>query len=126
MKLFREPGPDNISKFEEKVQDWYKGLLVNLKELGLDLNPVESVFLKQTIRDVFNENDEIVKAQSNSDKSTLDAMWTYQEIFDRFFLHFYGVNRINYLNGVEPEKLDKASHDFYEYIKMVREKRELI
>ena len=117
--MFRESGPQSNIKFEEKVKKWYQEVLTELEDDNFKVTPAESVFLRQTIRDVFNENDKIMEDCEKSGKKTWDAMATYPEIFDRFFWHFYGINLPEYYKsvGIEtPEDIKKATKDLYKYV----------
>jgi hypothetical protein len=81
--------------------------------------------LRQTIRDVFNENDFLIKSSQKSGKESMDLMWTYPEIFKRFFWHFYGININEYFRNTEEEYQKDAERDLFRYVQKLKENSEL-
>jgi len=126
-ELFKEPGPEGVKKYEEKVKEWHKEIIANLKRDGFEPTPAEAIFLRQTIRECFNEDDKTTLSTEKTGGSSMDCLFTYPEIFERFFWHFYGINISEYLRGIKPEYQDQARKDMYRYIqKKLRTDRELV
>ena len=94
---------------------------------GFEVTPAEATFLKQTIRDIFNENDKIEEEAKKSGKETMDLIFTYPEIFERFFWHYYGINLHEYLRHMPQNDQKKARLDLYKYVQeKLRKDMELI
>ena len=126
-ELFKETGPEGAIKYEEKVKKYYQEVLEDLRKNGFEPTPAEAIFLKQTIRECFDENDKIAISKDQTGKSNMDSLWTYPEIFERFFWHFYGINVSEYIRGIKPECQDQAQNDMYKYVQeKLRKNRELI
>lgn len=127
MSPFREAGPEGAAKYEEKVKKWYQEILADLRRNGFEPSPAEAVFLRQTIRECFDENDRIEQIDKETGKESMDYLFTYPEIFERFFLHYYGVNVSEYLRGIKPEYQKQAKRDLYKYLQeKLRKDREII
>ena len=57
----------------------------------------------------------------------MELLFTYPEIFERFFWHYYGVNICEYLNGIKKEYQKQAKKDLYKFLQeKLRKDRELI
>jgi hypothetical protein len=127
MSPFKEACPEGAAKYEEKVKQWYQEILKDLCRNGFEPTPAEAVFLRQTIRECFDENDRTEQWEKETGKESMDYLWTYPEIFERFFLHYYGVNVSEYLRGINPEYQQQAKKDLYRYVQeKLRKDRELI
>ena len=123
-----ERGPQINTDFEKKVGTFYLEIINNFKNYGFDVTPSEAVFLKQITRDVLRGNDEAMEVFKKTGNS-LDFMFTYKEIIERFFVQYYGVSYVSYIDSVESlnvEEKKKARRDFFEHIKNLRKDRELI
>jgi hypothetical protein len=84
------------------------------------VTPAEAVFLRQTIRDVLKGNNK-VKSES------MDRIFTYPEIFERFFFHYYGINLSEYYKNIKEKDFEKSRNDLYKYVQeKLRKDRELI
>jgi hypothetical protein len=121
----KELGPKSNIEFEENVKKWYQEVLSDLKRGGFEVTPAEAVFLRQTIRDVFEENDKI------TNKESMDRLFSYPEIMSRFFWQYYGINLREYFNEADGAKEGKESkkqeEDLFKYVQeKLRKDRELI
>lgn len=125
--MFKEIGPQDNVEFEEEVKKWYQEILADLKSGGFEITPTEAVFLRKTIRDVFNQNERIIKDSKKSGKKSMDVMFAYPEIFSRFFSQLYGIDLHAYYKNIKPEDSKKATRDLYEYVQeKLRKDKELI
>lgn len=134
MSPFREAGPQSNTKFEEKFQEFYKDVLSYFRGGGYEISPAEAVFLKQTVRDCLSEQNKIDESFKKTKKEHMDNLWTIPEVIIRFYWHYYGINLVEYFKNTEfiedsnesAEQLKKQQKDLFEYIKKLREDRELM
>ncbi len=111
----------------EVLKEWYQEVLLSLRTDGFEPTPAEAVFLRQVIRDCFEENNKIINAYKKNKKESMDALQTFYEIFERFFIQYYGVSPHNFLEIIRREDKKNAEKDLYKYIQeKLRKDKELI
>jgi len=120
--MSKESSPESNIEFEEKVKVWYQAVLKDLNRGGFQLTPTDATYLRQTIREIFKKNDMLSKKGIDMNRT-----FTYPEIFQSFFWHYYGINLNEYFKNYKwTEQDEKATKDLYRYVQKLRKDRELI
>lgn len=125
-----ENKPQVNLEFEERVKKMYLETLSDLKSWDFEVTPAESVFLRQTVRDVLENNDQIKDGDIESGKGMLSMTQGSFEVIRRFLWHYHGIDIDYYENSDKSLSIDddiKQRKDLYRYIQeKIRKDRELI
>lgn len=126
--MSKESIPQNNINSEERINKTYLEILNNLKILyEYELTPAEAVFLRQLTLECLNETETTLRNYDKNKKITNDALITYQEIIDRFFFYYHGINVDDILGTLEGEERMKRKKELLKYIQeKLRKDRELI
>ena len=124
MALQIEQSSDNEDQ-HEKVLSWYRAILRDLRGIGFEPSPAESVFLRQSIQKCFDKNEALEQIEEN--KESMDYLFTFPEIIERFFFHYYGVNYYEYFRSINIKYRKEAMRGLCEYIQeKLRKEMELM
>ena len=126
-----ETGPQNNNlEFEERAKELYLETLNDLKDWKFEITPAESVFLRQSVRDVLKNNDEIKAGDIKSGKGMFSLTEGSFEVIRQFFWHYYGINIDDYESSDKSLSIEdriKQREDLYRYIQeKIRKDTELI
>ncbi len=96
---------------------WYQEVLMYLQQaIGFDPTPAEATYLRQLAEECLLEDA----------KSEKDGIDTFNEILERFFWNYYGVNLSDMPKAISSKSPEENSKIFLEYIKKLRKDKELI
>lgn len=112
---------------EKKIKKWYREIVETLRRDGFEPTPSEAVYLRRLIRECFEENQKIDAFEEQTGKVSWDHLWTFPEIIERFFFHYFGVNVGQHLRLIKPEYQKQERRDVYRYCQeKLRKDREMI
>jgi hypothetical protein len=117
MELPSEKNPIiDTSKQEDEIKGWYQEVLADFRRIGFEPTPAEAAYLRQLIVECLDENE----------KCITDGIDTYQEIFERFFWNYYGINLSELPKPDNSKDPEDNRRIFIKFLEKLRKDRELI
>lgn len=125
-RLFDSQSMEDENGLEKK---FYQYVLEFLTKRKFNVTLAEAVLLRQIVKDVYiNEPKERGKYLKETGKDPMSS--TTNKLFEtlgRFFLQYYGINFLEYIDSMKEEYREDAIKDFFKYVQeKLRNDRELI
>ena len=97
-----ETDPASINENSGDTPDKrYKEVFDYLKTDGFELTVSEAAYLRQVINECFEENNKAEKFEKETDKESMDYLFTFPEILERFFGGYYGIKFHEFIRDAE-------------------------